>query len=170
MDDKQLTIDAGKAIGLTGTWQRDSLKIDVSDMPGFFTSWYPLHNSGDALNILSELGARGHHVSLQVYEDRVVILLGNRWVGISEGYEPGGHEAATRIAIVKAAAHIHRENIIASVTVEDVTPFIDQAVAKAVAELPTPKDGISVTSEMKNSGCDSCIPGTLPQHSEMVEK
>ena len=102
MTDRELLELAAKAINLPGTWVENfGYRFDCEE-PYF---WNPLSDDGDALRLVINL-----LLSVWTYEEEVEIGVPgmNRGLRILEPYN-GDPYAATRRAIVRAAAEIGRQ-------------------------------------------------------------
>jgi hypothetical protein len=104
MTDRELLELAAKAAGLPHQWC-DAWNTMAKPRPdgGFFFDkvWNPLTNDGDALRLAVKLGiGQRHHVGwMQVF---------NPQIGVADSNYEGDPYAATRRAIVRAAAEIGR--------------------------------------------------------------
>ena len=108
MTDRELLELAAKAAGIEvhrgKGWQRDTLFRAVPDphcTDVTSTEWNPLADDGDALRLLNKLWLELRHVHGSAHAGRP----GQFWC--TEPYFPDGDiNAATRLAIVRAAAEI----------------------------------------------------------------
>ncbi|MEH3454065.1 hypothetical protein [Phytobacter diazotrophicus] len=111
MTDRELLELAANAIG--GEYRMDAFGgMYLAFKPKWNgVSWNPLENDGDALRLAVKLGIE-IHPDRQVSEIQTAFCVqrGSRLVGLNNYEEFGSNEmAATRRAIVRAAAEIGRE-------------------------------------------------------------
>ena len=107
MSDRELLELAATAAGFNDAeWAAEKAAIcTVQAGKGFRPFWNPLNDDGDALRLAVKL-------KLKVYQAEFVAIVSLRMSQsyISENYEDNGdHYAATRRAIVRAAAEIGRQ-------------------------------------------------------------
>jgi len=100
--DRELLEWAAIAIGQRVSFYRaDAAYIDENEAPGFY--WNPLEDDGDALRLAAQLG-----FMVVIWRESGKTYAGNEdWDGAMESHN-GDPLAATRRAIVKAAAEIGR--------------------------------------------------------------
>ena len=102
-NDRKLLELAAKAAGeITPSWYGNQNYLD-----GVLGRWNPLTDDGDALRLAVKLGIDVYIDPPHCGAQTVAIVLNNKSIGTSEGHGADPY-AATRRAIVKAAAEIGR--------------------------------------------------------------
>lgn len=122
MTDRELLEAAAKAAGHAIVWGEvhrvGDTDVDCTDMAYVVSSdreelpayWNPLQDDGDALRLAVKLGIAIELHPAWVYARAVMPNDHYRWMEITEGWGNGGDRyAATRRAIVRAAASIAKE-------------------------------------------------------------
>lgn len=105
MDDRELLEAAAKAAGMSGTTvDYDDRLVFLEDGKPASIEWNPLTDDGDALRLAIKLRL---HINIEPY-GTAARRQGMDWHGC-ESHLHGGLEAATRRAIVKAAAAMSGE-------------------------------------------------------------
>ena len=100
MTDKKLLELAAKAAGINGRWdERYNCFYDLSQ--GFQNPWNPLTDDGDALRLAVKL-----KIDIKHYDDYVVGWFDGGYMGTGKIMYESNPYAATRRAIVRAAADI----------------------------------------------------------------
>jgi hypothetical protein len=99
MNDKELLEFAAKAAGYE--YAKHGGYIVVDGIPG---NWNPLKDDGDALRLAVKL-----KIDVKHYDDYVVGWFDGGFIGTGKIFYEGDPYAATRRAIVRAAAEIGKE-------------------------------------------------------------
>ena len=103
MKDKELLELAAKAAGITYKYYSDPEGLIINDDQWPLVVWNPLTDDGDALRLAVKLGMNVFHAANQAF---ALDAEGN----IEEAQDYGvGPYAATRRAIIRAAARIGKE-------------------------------------------------------------
>lgn len=116
VEERNLLEWAAKAAGydISHYWNAERMKMNPPVIglciPEISTCWNPLESSGDALNLAVELRLKIEHCCIPHNQQMFVAVRtpGPNWSEYREAYE-GNDTAATRRAIVRAAAAIGRE-------------------------------------------------------------
>lgn len=105
MTDRELLEKAAKAAGIEYEWHNgcgDALHLTAPDATAIY--WNPLTDDGDALRLAVKLG-----IHLQFAMDCVAAYAGNVYAKQFVEHEGSDPYAATRRAIVRAAAQMAKE-------------------------------------------------------------
>lgn len=102
MTDRELLEMAAKAAGINLQWMGGA--VEVRD--GIITAWNPLFDDGDALRLAVKLGLTVHVDYFSEDGDCTRILDAGGELMLRSMHFADGPEAATRRAIVRAAAEI----------------------------------------------------------------
>lgn len=100
--DRELLELAARAAGIEGEWSKTIGGWDCLITSGHHP-WQPLHDDGDALRLAVKLGIGVDHAAMRSWAYR---SWGTPTVLAQEEFHDQGKEAATRRAIVRAAAAI----------------------------------------------------------------
>lgn len=111
--DRDLLELAAKAAGVVGHFANDApdapIFFDNPDTPGVWESWNPLTDDGDALRLAVKLRLEVCVLDGQVRVDTTAYSPDNSWRCFIELFGIENAPAATRRAIVRAAAEMGRQ-------------------------------------------------------------
>jgi hypothetical protein len=118
MTDRELLELAAKAAGIDVRWIaecQDYYEHRPHMLPGYWDKWNPLADDGDALRLAVKLG-----LLVDVWLHQKVCIASNQGEEIADAKEQFGNDpyAATRRAIVRAAAEIGKAHSAASIVKE----------------------------------------------------